>query len=92
MIECSWKSEFGVDCLTCGFQRSFLSLIKGDVVESFYQFPATIPFLFCVIFLGIHLVFKVNNGHRWIVGSFGLTALLIVINYSFKLYTGAAFH
>ncbi|MFK7783655.1 MAG: DUF2752 domain-containing protein [Crocinitomicaceae bacterium] len=92
MIECSWKAQFGVDCLTCGFQRSFLSLMRGDVVDSFVQFPATIPFIACVLFLIAHLTFKINNGHRWIVGMFSLTAVLIVANYTIKLSSGAAFH
>ncbi|MDG1333531.1 MAG: DUF2752 domain-containing protein [Crocinitomicaceae bacterium] len=92
MIECSWKAEFGVDCLTCGFQRSFISLIHGDFVESFLQFPATIPFIACVFVLIAHLTLKVKNGHRWIVGLFSLTALLIVVNYSIKLISGGAFH
>ncbi|NQZ36868.1 MAG: DUF2752 domain-containing protein [Crocinitomicaceae bacterium] len=92
MINCSWKAQFGVDCLTCGFQRSFLSLMRGDIVESFLQFPATIPFLACVIFLIAHLIFKFRQGPRWIIVLFSLTAILIVANYSIKLYLGAAFH
>jgi hypothetical protein len=92
LIECSWKAHLGVDCLTCGFQRSFISLLNGDFVESFIQFPATIPFIACILVLAAHLTFKIRNGHRWIVGLFSLTALLIVANYSIKLISGAAFH
>jgi hypothetical protein len=66
--------------------------MRGDIVESFLQFPATIPFITCILMLIAHLIFKFDNGSRWIVGLFGLTAILIVINYSVKLYSGVAFH
>ena len=92
MIDCSWRSTFGVDCLTCGFQRSFQLLIEGDVVGSFYQFPATTPFLLCILFLGAHLIWKFQIGPRIIVGLFSTTAVLIVINYIVKLAAGGVYH
>jgi hypothetical protein len=92
LIECSWKSTFGVDCLTCGFQRSFKLLFEGDVVGSFLQFPATIPFLLCILFLVGHLIFKFKFGAKVIVGLFSLTALLIVVNFIVKIADGSAYH
>ena len=78
--------------MTCGFQRSFMLLMKGEFAESFWMFPATIPFLACIILLFAHLMFKFQHGARWIVTLFSITAALILINYSVKLYTGEAFH
>lgn len=88
MYNCSWKEQFGVDCLTCGFQRSVELLIQGDVVGSFKMFPPTIPFLICVLFVIVHIFKKFKNGHKIIIGLFSLTSGLIVINYLVKLING----
>ena len=85
MIECSWKSTFGIDCLTCGFQRSVKLLFEGELIDSFLLFPATIPLLIIFMVLPIHLVFKFKHGARVIVYSFSMAALLIVFNYVVKL-------
>lgn len=92
MIECSWKSNFGIDCLTCGFQRSFEALLQGEIYESFLLFPATIPLLIVFIILPIHLIFKLKHGARIIVISFSIAALLIIINYSVKLSNNSFYH
>lgn len=85
MVQCSWKSEFGVDCLTCGVQRSFHLLTKGELVESVKMFPALIPFLIVIALVVIHLSFKLKKGPELIVSFFILTAILIIVNYSLKM-------
>lgn len=90
MIECSWKSQFGVECMTCGFQRSLKLLFEGDVVGSFLMFPATIPFLLCLLFTAAHLIWKFRFGPKLIVGLFASTALLIVVNFALKIASGVA--
>lgn len=92
MIECSWKSNFGIDCLTCGFQRSLEVLLHGDLIESFTMFPATIPLLIVFITLPVHLIFKLKHGAKIIVASFCLSAILIVVNYSVKLSNNSFYH
>ena len=92
MIECSWKQELGVDCLTCGFQRSVELLFKGEIVESFLMFPATIPFLLTIIIAALYIWKRFANGHKWVISMFSLTAILILANYSVKLYHGTIMH
>lgn len=78
MLQCSWKETFGIDCPSCGAQRSFVELFKGNLLESLYLFPALIPFLITVT-LSILLIFgliKINP--IWIARFFGLTAFLMV--------------
>ena len=91
MIECSWKKHFGIDCLTCGFQRSFWLLTKGDLVESFVTFPAAIPFLLTILMTCIHLFFKLKNGAKYILILFSSTAAIMVINYIIKILNGDIF-
>ena len=43
MLPCAYKSIFGIDCPGCGFQRSCIALLRGDLVKSIWLYPATIP-------------------------------------------------
>ena len=67
-------------------------LLEGDIVGSFYMFPATIPFLATVFLLIGHLIFKFKHGARAIVWVFSSTVTVVVINYSVKIATGAIYH
>ncbi|MFT5778603.1 MAG: hypothetical protein ACI837_001559 [Crocinitomicaceae bacterium] len=60
-------------------------LFEGDVVGSFMQFPATIPFLLCILFVIAHLTFKFKFGARLIVVLFASSAGLMVINFIVKI-------
>lgn len=85
MIDCSWKKHFGIDCLTCGFQRSFLELCQGHFIESLKLYPATIPLLLLFTFLLLHLFFKFKNGARVILYTFSFNVFIILMNFTYKL-------
>ncbi|MBP6373881.1 MAG: DUF2752 domain-containing protein, partial [Flavobacterium sp.] len=40
LLPCLNKNIFGIDCLGCGLQRSFIQMIEGNFTSSFIQFPA----------------------------------------------------
>ncbi|WP_090781312.1 DUF2752 domain-containing protein [Pedobacter sp. ok626] len=48
-LRCPFKALTGIDCPGCGFQRSFVALLRGDLHESFHLYPATIPLLLTFI-------------------------------------------
>ncbi len=85
MIDCSFKKYLGVDCLGCGFQRSFQLLLEGQFIESIKMFPALLPLLITIIYLILHLKFKFNSGARTIVILFSLSAALMIANFIIKL-------
>lgn len=85
MLECQWKSTFGVECLGCGFQRALYMLLDGDFKESFLMYPALIPFLATIFYTVAHINFGFNKGARNIIILFSLTAILILANYVYKL-------
>ena len=89
---CAWKETFGFDCLMCGFQRSFSLLFEGEFIASIKMYPPLIPLLFVVVFAFMHLLFKFKNGHRLIVITFSLSALLMAVNFGVKWYHGTIFH
>lgn len=85
LLSCPSKSYFAIDCPGCGFQRSILYLLDGDISLSWSIYPPTI-FILCTVFLLLlHLVFKLQSGHIFIKFSFIITTIVIAINYIFKI-------
>ena len=50
LLPCPFKHLTGIDCPGCGFQRSVLALLKGNWMESWHYYPATVPILLLVVF------------------------------------------
>jgi hypothetical protein len=87
MPACFYHKYLGIDCPGCGFQRSLIYLLKGDIVASLKMFPALIPILIMLFYLVFHLIFKFKKGHKVLLYLFITSASLIVINYIFKILT-----
>ena len=86
LLSCPIKSNLGIDCPGCGLQRSVVALFQGNVIESFKLYPPTIPLIFIVIFSAIHLKVDFKNGAQIIKIAFIAIAIIIVINYIYKIY------
>jgi hypothetical protein len=85
LLSCPYKKYLGIDCFGCGMQRSFIALLKGNLVESFYLYPALIPMILMLLFLVVHLIFKFENGGTWLKYTFIFVVAIVVINFVFKL-------
>lgn len=85
MIPCAWKYFLGIECPGCGFQRSVLALLHGDLYGSLKLFPATIPLLALFIFTALHIRFKFTHGARTVLVLFISSAAIIVASYIFKI-------
>jgi len=83
-IPCIYKSILGIECPTCGFQRAFILLLKGDLAKSLLVYPALIPTLVLIVILISWLVFRKP---RWsLVKRFiQIDLALIFITYIFRL-------
>ncbi|MCA6363541.1 MAG: DUF2752 domain-containing protein [Bacteroidetes bacterium] len=81
MLECPIKSHFGVSCPGCGFQRSLILLLNGNIWGSIVRFPALLPFLSTWLMLFAHLLFKFRHGATALVWLFGTTAVCILANF-----------
>ncbi len=64
MLPCAFKFIFGVDCPGCGFQRSFIALVKGDLVTSFTLYPATIPILIAAVVSLLDVKYQFDKRYR----------------------------
>ena len=86
-LPCLFKTVFHVDCPGCGFQRSCIALLKGDVLGSLQLYPALLPMLFFFAFL--FLVNRIKLHNAGVIIKTGTAALFIIIgvSYIYKLIT-----
>jgi len=85
MLSCPFKELTGYDCPGCGLQRSFIALLKGDVIEAVMIFPAIFPLIFMFLFLPIHIKFNFHFGADILKLTYILVASLMVGNCLLKL-------
>ncbi|WP_316846564.1 DUF2752 domain-containing protein [Pedobacter psychrodurus] len=62
LISCPFKALTGIDCPGCGFQRSFIALLQGDLSKSWSLYPPTIPLLF--LFITTAILYKIQLRQR----------------------------
>ncbi|MBN2486794.1 MAG: DUF2752 domain-containing protein [Bacteroidales bacterium] len=87
MPSCFYQKYLGVECPGCGFQRSLVYLLKGDLLLSLKTFPALIPILIMLGFLFLHLIFKYKKGHLILLYLFIFNSIIITVNYIYKILT-----
>ena len=61
-MPCFYKKFLGMECPGCGMQRAFIELLKGDFIDSIKTFPALIPMMVMMVYLGLHLKYKFKKG------------------------------
>jgi len=89
-LPCMFKAATDMDCPGCGIQRSFILLLKGNVPESFLQYPALVPVCLLFIFLLLHILFKIKNGAAILKFAYIFCAGFILVSYIYKLITKTA--
>ncbi len=75
-----------MDCPGCGLQRSLIALFKGNLLQSFKLYPATIPFVVLILFVLVHLKVDFKFGAGFIKVMYIFIALLVMVNYIYKIY------
>lgn len=88
LLHCPFKSLFGFDCPGCGFQRSVISLLKGNLAESFHLYPATLPILLLALFLLLKLKIQFPQPEKISKVLFVIAAVSIIVSYAFKIVGG----
>lgn len=87
LIPCPIKYLTNLDCPGCGFQRSVLALLKGNLVESFHLYPPTIPFLLSASTALSYYTLKKNTESNVLKTMYFFTGAVVVINYVYKIIT-----
>jgi hypothetical protein len=85
LLKCSFKEYLGVECLGCGTQRSFLALVKGDIVQSFIYNPGVILILFTFILSFVSYKYFPKISAKIIITSFSITVVAMTVSYILKI-------
>jgi hypothetical protein len=86
MFPCLSKTLFGMECLGCGFQRSFLLLLQGDFSGAFKMYPAIFTTLLFIGILALNFIDSNRNYKKLIIGSAILNGIFMIMGYFFKHY------
>ena len=82
---CPWKKNFGIECMGCGMQRSFILLLKGEFAQAYQLYPPIYTLVLLFGFLAIHLKFNIKNGHKILIVLFILNLIITLANYFIKI-------
>jgi len=84
-LPCPFKLITHIDCPVCGFQRSGIALLKGNLIQSLELYPAFIPLL--VLCASLLLNFRVRFDPKGKVLRMGgaFVFIIILVSYIYKL-------
>ncbi|WP_370633635.1 DUF2752 domain-containing protein [Pedobacter sp. Leaf250] len=83
LIPCPFKALTGINCPGCGFQRSLIALLQGNISKSWTLYPSTIPLIILFLIVGVLYSFPIKNKDFIIkiliiiVGNFVMVSYLI---------------
>ncbi|MBN8785748.1 MAG: DUF2752 domain-containing protein [Terrimonas sp.] len=86
LLQCPSVKYLNMQCPGCGMQRSFIALMKGDLLDSLQLYPALIPIFILVIFSFFHLIYRFSFGTKVIIGLQVIVVAIIVAHYFFKIF------
>jgi uncharacterized protein DUF2752 len=83
-VPCFFKSTLGIACPGCGMQRSFIALLRGDLLQSLQYHPALLPLLLTSLLLFVQLKVKHPAGGKWLMWAFIAVAGITLAQYAVK--------
>lgn len=86
LLPCPYKQYLGIDCPGCGMQRSLISMLKGDWMDSIIAYPPMIPMIIMIGFLILHLILKFKRGAQIVKYLFIFVAAIITLNFTLKFF------
>jgi hypothetical protein len=86
LLPCPFKYLTGIDCPGCGFQRSILALMQGDIQKSFNLYPPTVPLLLMAAWWLLDSLLKLDTQKHIVKKAFFISvSAIVIISYSVKL-------
>lgn len=76
-----------MDCPGCGFQRATIALLKGNLNDSFQQYPPAIPILLSTMAALMVYTFKLDKNSNALKMMYVVTGVFVLVNYLYKLAT-----
>jgi len=87
LLRCPFKYLTGIDCPGCGFQRSVLALISGDLHKSLSLYPSTIPLLIFFAYGIADRFFRLDTQNHLIKKTgYIVIGSLILVTYTIKMW------
>ena len=87
LLPCPFKYFTGIDCPGCGFQRSVLALLQGNLLDSFKLYPPTIPLLLAFAYLFADKKFSLDTKDQLVKKTvYMIVGSIILISYSIKMW------
>ncbi|SEO26779.1 DUF2752 domain-containing protein [Mucilaginibacter sp. OK283] len=88
LIPCPFKYFTGIDCPGCGFQRSVIALVQGDLNKSFTSYPPAIPLLLFFAYGIADNYFKLDTKKSAVKKTlFMIVGSIVLISYCIKMYS-----
>jgi hypothetical protein len=85
LIPCPFKKLTGIDCPGCGFQRSVIALVQGNLKESFHLYPAAIPLLVLLVFSTLDIRYAFSKSHFIKKSLYVIIGILVTGSYLIKM-------
>ncbi|MDP9047591.1 MAG: DUF2752 domain-containing protein [Bacteroidota bacterium] len=86
LLPCPFKYLTGIDCPGCGFQRSVIALIQGNLYKSLQLYPAAIPLMLFFAYGIADKYLKLDTATNVVKKTvFVALGLFILASYSIKL-------
>lgn len=85
LLACPFKKLTGIDCPGCGFQRSVIALLQGNLKQSLQYYPAAIPLIIAVLFTLVEMRFQFDRRQQLKKTIYFFTAFAIVASYVLKM-------
>ncbi len=87
LLTCPFKYLTGIDCPGCGFQRSVLELLRGNLHKSFLLYPPAIPLLLFFAYGVADRFFKLDSQKNIVKKTlFIFTGTIVLVSYGIKLF------
>ena len=84
-LPCLSQVIFHADCPGCGFQRSAIALLRGQVGQSLQLYPALLPMLLFFAFLIADRYYHFKHSKKITQIGLALLFIIIFVSYIIKL-------
>jgi hypothetical protein len=85
LLPCASKSLLGIDCPICGFQRSLLHLLNGNLYDSLLFYAPLIPSLILILLFLCRLIMPQTISLAFLKQTGLFVLILIIVNYLTKM-------
>ncbi|WP_345212555.1 DUF2752 domain-containing protein [Mucilaginibacter gynuensis] len=87
LLPCPFKYLTGIDCPGCGFQRSVLALLQGNLHDSLALYPPAIPLLIAFAYVFADKQWNLDTPTHFIKKTvYMVTASIILVSYGLKMW------